>query len=40
VARAPAAPAGREVRVSWQEREVALAEGENLLGRPHRAPGL
>jgi DNA-binding winged helix-turn-helix (wHTH) protein len=33
----PAAPLPQEFRVSWQQREVALAEGENLLGRTHEA---
>lgn len=32
---APLAPP--EFRVSWQQREVALAQGENLLGRTHEA---
>jgi DNA-binding winged helix-turn-helix (wHTH) protein len=32
-----AAPPPPEFRVSWQRREVALAEGENLLGRTHEA---
>lgn len=34
----PAAAPGRpEFRVWWENREVALAEGENLLGRTHEA---
>ena len=37
LARPAAAPPTREFRVSWQKREVALAEGESLLGRVHEA---
>jgi DNA-binding winged helix-turn-helix (wHTH) protein len=31
------APSGAEFRVFWQHREIALVEGENLLGRTHEA---
>jgi DNA-binding winged helix-turn-helix (wHTH) protein len=31
------APLVQECRVSWRKREIALAEGENLLGRVHEA---
>jgi hypothetical protein len=34
---AAAAAPPPEFRVSWQRREVALAQGENLLGRTHEA---
>ncbi len=33
----PRPTSGREFRVAWQSREVALAPGENLLGRNHEA---
>ena len=31
------APLVQECRVSWRKREIALAEGDNLLGRVHEA---